>query len=198
LKNNRKNMSDSQLVQLALKNSDDYFYLIEKYEPKLMRYIHRTVSVIQEEAEDLLQDIFIKIYKNLNGFNQKFKFSSWIYRIAHNEILNFAYKRKTILNLIRTETSNSYGSSIIDEMPGTQDAVSDFESKQSRQKMHSAMMELPLKYREVLVLRFFEDKSYDEMSDILRKPEGTVATLISRAKKKFEPIAKKHQLEEIL
>ncbi len=186
------------MVQLALKNPDDYFYLIEKYEPKLIRYVHRLVNVTPEEAEDLLQDIFIKIYKNLNGFNQKLKFSSWIYRIAHNEILNFAYKKKIVSNLIRTDASDANGLSVIDEVPGTDDAASDFESKQSREKMQIAIMELPLKYREILVLRFFEEKTYDEISDILRKPEGTIATLISRAKKKFAKIAKKHKLEEML
>ncbi len=56
-------------------------------------------------------------------------------------------------------------------------------------------MELPEKYREVLILKFFEDKSYREISDILKKPEGTVATLINRAKKKFKKVAKRYQLE---
>ncbi len=163
-----------------------------------MRYIHRLVNLTREEAEDILQDIFIKVYRNLNGFNQKLKFSSWIYRIAHNEILNSAYKKKIMSNLIRTAAPDANGLSVIDEMPGTDNAVSDFESKQSRERMQSALMELSIKYREVLVLRFFEDKTYDEMSDILRKPEGTIATLISRAKKKFAKIAEKHQLEEIL
>ncbi len=198
MKDNRKNMSDAQLVRLALENPDDYLCLIEKYEAKLMRYVHRLINVTREEAEDLLQDIFIKVYRNLNGFNRKLKFSSWIYRIAHNEILNFARKKNMLSNLIRADMPDSDGISIIDEIPGPQDSVSDFESKQYREKMETALMELSLKYREVLVLRFFEDKTYDEISDILRKPQGTVATLINRAKKKFKKIAEKHKLEEIL
>ncbi len=191
-------MSDNQLVQLALKNPDDYLYLIEKYESKLTRYIHRTVRVMQEDAEDLLQDIFIKVYRNLNGFNQNLKFSSWIYRIAHNEILNYAYKKGKYSDFIQTDISDSDETSIIDKMPGTEDSNADFEAKQSHEKILSALMELPIKYREALVLRFFEDKSYNEISDILRKPDGTVATLINRAKRKFEKIAEKHQLKELL
>ena len=81
-----ENLSDLQLVKLSLKDHQNFRYLVERYEPLLLRYMRRIANVSKEEAEDLLQEIFIKVYKNLNGFDQKLKFSSWIYRIAHNEI----------------------------------------------------------------------------------------------------------------
>ena len=198
MKKTQETMSDLQLVQLTLKNPDDYLYLIERYELKLTRYIHRVTIVTQEEAEDLLQEIFIKVYRNLNGFNQKLKFSSWIYRIAHNEVLNYVYKRGTIPRMIQIDDPDVNSPSVLGEMLSGENAASDSESKEMHERMMHALMELPLKCREVLVLRFFEDKSYDEISDILRKPSGTVASLINRAKKKFRKIAREHQLGEML
>jgi len=191
-------MTDVQLVQLALRTPDAYLYLIKRYETKLTRYIHRVTSVTREEAEDLLQEIFIKVYRNLNGFNQKLKFSSWIYRIAHNEIINYGYKKRALPNMIRMDSPDVDASFVTAEARNEEEAATGLESRESRERMMQALLELPLKYREVLVLRFFDEKSYGEISDILRKPEGTVATLISRAKKKFRKIASEHQLGEML
>lgn len=191
-------MSDVQLVQLALRTPDAYLYLIKRYETKLTRYIHRVTSVTGEEAEDLLQEIFIKVYRNLNGFNQKLKFSSWIYRIAHNEIINYGYKKRALPNMVQMDSPDVNASFVTAEASNEEKAISDLELKEFHERMMQALLDLPLKYREVLVLRFFDEKSYGEISDILRKPEGTVATLISRAKKKFRKIASKYQLGEML
>jgi len=195
---NHEKMSDAELVQLALKNPDTYLYLIKRYESKLTRYIYRVTSVTREEAEDLLQEIFIKVYRNLNGFNQKLKFSSWIYRIAHNEIINYGYKKRALLNIIQMEPPDFDSRFSIDETQNSEEAGADLESRESHERITQALKELPLKYREVLVLRFFDDKSYGEISDILKKPAGTVATLINRAKKKFRKIASEHQLGDML
>ncbi|MFH1582108.1 MAG: sigma-70 family RNA polymerase sigma factor [Pseudomonadota bacterium] len=98
--NDYENMPDEQLVQLSLKDQGCFYYLMKRYEIKILRYIKRLTTASQEEAEDIIQEVFIKVYRNLNGFNQKLKFSSWIYRIAHNEIIN--QYRKTKLRLAIT------------------------------------------------------------------------------------------------
>ncbi len=190
-----KNLSDLQLVQLSLKDHQNFHYLMERYEPPLLRYMKRTASVTREEAEDLLQDIFIKVYRNLNGFDQKLRFSSWIYRIAHNEIVNQAYKKKVRSVTTSLNESNEHLLKQGEWTEESGDAHFELESKDSSERMRDALMKLPDKYREVLILKFFEDKSYREISAILRKPEGTIATLINRAKKKFKKIAIRYQLE---
>ena len=193
-----RNLSDEELVQKSLDNRDDFYYLIKRYESKLLKYIKRITNVTNEEAEDLLQEIFIKVYRHLNGFDQKLKFSSWIYRIAHNEVINFAKKRRGGPLLTRTSDGDDSSGAMLDNLAGEDDVHGNYVAMESRERVWQALMELPLKYREVLVLKFFENKSYREMSDILRKPEGTVATLVNRAKKKFTKIASKYQLEGIL
>ncbi len=189
-----ENLSDLQLIQLSLEDHRNFEILMERYEPLLLRYIRRIANVSREEAEDLLQEIFIKVFRNLNGFDQKLKFSSWIYRIAHNEIVNHAYKQK-VRSVITSMDDNNEHYLKQGKWTEKSDAYFDLESKESSKRLQEALMELPEKYREVLILKFFEDKSYREISDILKKPEGTVATLINRAKKKFKKVAKRYQLE---
>ena len=81
-------LTDEQLVALAL-GEDRYFEtIVERYEKKLQYYIMRFINCSAADAEDIIQDVFVNAYRNLNGFDTSLKFSSWIYRIAHNEAIN--------------------------------------------------------------------------------------------------------------
>jgi len=188
-----ENMSDEQLVQLSLKDENCYYYLIERYETKILRYIHRATNVNKEDSEDLLQEIFIKIYRNLNGFNQKLKFSSWIYRIAHNEIVRQYHKNKSRKTMFSLNDEDDAGN-ILSQLISDEDICNIYESREKATKVREILSQLPNKYQEVLVFRYFEGQSYKEISDILRKPPGTVATLINRAKLHFKKMAKRHHL----
>jgi RNA polymerase sigma-70 factor (ECF subfamily) len=190
--NDYENMSDEQLVQLSLKDQDCFYYLMKRYDIKILRYIKRLTTVTQEKAEDIIQEVFIKVYRNLNGFNRKLKFSSWIYQIAHNEIIN--QYRKTKLRLATIPLNIEDQANLIDSISDTIEINGAYESFENAERVRKALAELPDKYREILVLRYLEDKSYDEISDILRKPPGTVATQINRAKASFKKIAGRHQL----
>ena len=162
-------LPDEELARRSLKDRDVFYYLIKRYEPRLLRYIKRLTHVTREEAEDLLQEIFIKVYRHLNGFDQRLKFSSWIYRIAHNEVINFAKKRKAGMALFHLDEGDG-GAASLENMAGKDDVHGNYVFMESREQVRQALMELPLKYREVLVLKFFENMSYREMSDVLRKP----------------------------
>jgi len=186
-------MSDEQLVQLSLKDENCYYYLIERYETKILRYIHRATNVNKEDSEDLLQEIFIKIYRNLNGFNQKLKFSSWIYRIAHNEIVRQYHNNKSRKTMFSLNDEDDAGN-ILSQLISDEDICNTYESREKATKVREILSQLPNKYQEVLVFRYFEGQSYKEISDILRKPPGTVATLINRAKLHFKKMAKRHHL----
>jgi len=192
--NNYENMSDLELVQLSLENKENFYYLIKRYEGKISQYIRRLTNVSQEETEDILQNIFIKVYRNLNGFNQNLKFSSWIYRIAHNEIINHYHKNKSRLKTVplNLDSNDVY---LLDELiSDTDDIFKHLITHENADKIREVLSKLPNKYREILILRYLEEKKYDEISDILCKPPGTVATLINRAKSKFKKLAKHHNL----
>ncbi len=187
--------SDKEWVRLSLKDKENFYHLMKKYEPKLLRYIRRMTNVGRQESEDILQDIFIKVYRKLAEYDHSFKFSSWIYRIAHNEIIDHYHKNKAWKKASRMNIDNKDVQQLLKLYSGQQDVESRYISRENTENIGRVLDQLPEKYREVLVLHYLEEKKYREISDILRKPPGTVATLINRAKSKFRQIAEKNSGE---
>lgn len=173
--------TDGELVKLSLENEDYFYCIISRYENVLTHYIQRISSSSKEDAEDILQEVFISVYKNLNDFDDSLKFSSWIYRITHNKTISAWRKLKSRPKTISTDEEND----LFNIIPSGEDILGDLEKKYNAEKMRKTLDKLDKKYKEVLVLKFLEDKDYKEISDILKKPLGTIATLISRAKAKL-------------
>ena len=174
--------NDEELVALTLKNPDNYVFLVDRYEPKLSRYIMRISSSSKEDAEDILQDVFISAYKNLNDFDTDLKFSSWIYRITHNKVISHFRKISA-----RPKTTTYEGDTqLLNILASDEDLNRDMERKYTAEQVRSILEGMDERYKEVLILKFLEEKDYKEISDILEKPMGTVATLINRAKKQFK------------
>ncbi|NTW29884.1 MAG: sigma-70 family RNA polymerase sigma factor [Candidatus Moranbacteria bacterium] len=148
-----------------------------RYETPLLRYIRRISSFDRDDAEDILQEAFIKAYRNLNDFDHGSKFSSWMYRIVHNQTIDTARKRK--LRSVVSIEEHDLGQIL----RAATDIGQEMERKQDLADIDAAIRSLPDTYREALILRFLEEKTYEEIMDILRLPKGTVATLISRGKK---------------
>jgi len=188
--NNWDNLSDEDLVKLTLKKQDNFLYLIRRYEAKLSRYVKRIAGLNKEDTEDILQEVFIKTYQNLNSFDKDLKFSSWIYRIAHNEVID-NYRKKQARPQEITYDSETILNNIISEF----DINREVDQKYLQDNITRILNSLDIKYREVLVLKFLEEKEYKEISDIIKKPMGTVATLISRAKKQFYKNIKEQEIK---
>lgn len=183
--------SDEEIIALTLADQGYYACLIERYEQKLTNYIRRLAGLSAEDTEDLLQDIFIKIYQNLNDFDQNLKFSSWAYRIAHNEIISHWRKSNSRPQLVGGNEVEEFLHNVADET----NIHVDLEKQSVREDIQKILEKIDLKYREVLVLKFLEEKSYEEIADILKKPLGTISTLISRAKKLFKKEAEKMNIK---
>lgn len=178
---------DSALAKMIRRNPRVYKELMKRYHDKIFSYLYRLTGN-KEEAEDLLQNVFVKVYKNINRFDTRRKFSSWIYRIAHNEAVNFLKKRgrKKFVSLEDIETTRDK----LETASPAKSPVDAWINKELKNEMQSALDKLPSKYKEVLILRYFLDKSYEEMSEILGKPINTVGTLLNRAKRKLLQIIK--------
>lgn len=177
-----KGLSDNEIAARSLENLDYFSCLYQRYEPELLRYIRRVSGVDEDEAQDILQESFIKIWRNLHEFDTGMKFSSWIYRIVHNETISHLRKKRSY-GKDKTVDAELYRNILTDE-EGSWMAE---EAKLAR--IPDILAKLPEKYREILVLKFLELKSYQEISDILKIPEGTVAIRISRAKERFREIS---------
>ena len=173
--------SDEELVALTLVNQDYFLYIINRYKDKLFRYIRRITNIDADEAEDVLQDVFIKAYLNLNDFDQDLKFSSWIYRIAHNQVITQYRKTKARPQGHKVDLTNEEVKNLISDLNPTRD----IDIKLLKGNIHKVLDKLEEKYREILILKFIEEKSYQEISDIIERPIGTVASLLNKAKQEF-------------
>jgi RNA polymerase sigma-70 factor, ECF subfamily len=177
-----KNISDEELViKIRKEDKELYSEIVNRYENKLMRYANYLIYN-QEKAADVVQESFIKGYVNLNGFNAKKKFSSWIYRIVHNEAMNVVkkYHKESPINEDM-------------DWPSNINLEEEFDKRQIQEMAQKCLKEIPIKYSEPLELFFIEDYSYEDISDILRLPMGTVATRINRAKALMKNICQKHK-----
>lgn len=172
--------SDEEVVRQTLLDKEAFALLIERYEAKLLRYLERLGVGVLEDREDILQNAFVKAYKNLNSFDPTLSFSSWMYRIAHNEAMSFFRFKHARPQVILNEEDEVLLTELRDE---NSDSSRLAELRISREKLSEAFTKLPQQYRDALALRFFEDRSYTEISDILKVPTGTVSTLLYRAKR---------------
>lgn len=176
----RGTQSDQELVAATLRDKHAYVGLVERYEAPLLRYVRR-LGADRELAKDAVQEAFIKAYVNLNDYDPSLAFSAWLYRIVHNETISLFRKMANRPAPVTKEEDLGLFERIPDEL----DLVVESDRARVRAAVARALSRLEPKYREVMVLRFFEEMSYDEISDILRIPHGTVATLINRGKSRL-------------
>ncbi len=185
----RTESADEALVPLAIADDRYFGILVERYETRLRRYIMRFINCSPEDAEDIVQDTFINVYRNLNGFDTDLKFSSWLYRIAHNEAVSH-------LRRITARPATPWEDDKLEALASDADVERELHRKMDGTIIRAAVDRLDAKYKEALVLRYFEDKSYEEISDILQKPTGSVSSLITRAKRLLVKELKKAATEQ--
>jgi RNA polymerase sigma-70 factor (ECF subfamily) len=176
--------TDIELVELTLENLENYKYIIERYQTKLNSYLKRLLYTSSADVEDVLQDTFIKIYKNLNSYKPSHKFSSWAYRIAHNEAISYLRSKKLSVNELSNDIETDIFELIASDVNIEKEAIKECNSKQFREIFN----QLDEKSREILELKFVEEFDYSEISEILQIPSGTVGSLINRAKIKFKEL----------
>lgn len=177
------NKTDEEIVAQIVRGDVDMFgELMQRYEARLMRYV---VYLIHDEAMagDVVQETFIKSYKNLQSFNAKYKFSSWIYRIAHNEAMNAIKREKHIVQELDVEE--------IHEATYETTTIQDIDRAILQGNVKACLDSLDLRYREVLMLQYYENMKYSEIADVLHMPVSTVGVWASRGKAMLKQICEK-------
>lgn len=182
--------TDELLVKEAIRDSEYFLELMNRYEARLLRYIKRTVNVSDADAEDILQEVFIKSYQNLNSFDTSLKFSSWMYRITYNHCISYFRKHKKDMQVISSEDNMTLVTGLASDL----DVGEDIAQKINQELLISIMRKMDSKYRTVLILKYLEEKDYKEISDIMKIPMGTVATYVNRAKKQLKKLLISHNL----
>jgi RNA polymerase sigma-70 factor (ECF subfamily) len=172
-----KAQTDLAAVRAALADPVAYTPLVDRYAGQILRYIQRISGVSTADAEDLTQLTFIRAYQSLNAFDQQLTFSTWLYRIAHNLTVS-DHRARTA----RAQTISLTSADLAPLVASTVGPEQALDQALLAEQVRSLLTTLPAAQREVLVLYYLEDKSYEEISDILRTPAGTVASLLSRAR----------------
>jgi RNA polymerase sigma-70 factor, ECF subfamily len=174
-------LSDEALVKQVINDDQELFgEVVKRYQDKLERYIMRLGSS-REQAQDIVQDTFIKSFKNLRSFNSDFKFSSWIYRIAHNEAVNLFKKESKYQKF-------SFSDWLSEVLPSNSNVEEEVGDKIDLEQLKKQLEKLDLKYKEVLILYYLEEKKYKEISKILKVPTSTVGIRLKRAKQQFKKL----------
>lgn len=175
------NSSDEQIVAAVCEgDAASFALLIERYQNKLFYYVLKYVAET-DKAEDIVQESFIKIYTNLRSFDQTKKFSAWAYRITHNQLIDTVRKQKPTVSIEQNEWVNNIADPSVD-------IVEEIQGKQTKKEVQSAVALLPSKYKDVIILHYFEGYGYEEISDILAIPTSSVGTRIRRGKQKLKDI----------
>lgn len=181
-------MTDEELVKAIQKGDKQaYSHVVNRYQGKIYAYVMRLTNH-RDEAYDITQDVFLKAYKHLHRFDTDRKFSSWIYRIAHNESVNWLKKKTRVkMESLESHVENGY------QLEGKTDIHAEMIRKQEQHVVRKAIASLPEKYRKVMVMRYAEQLSYQEIAKKLDKPINTIGTLINRAKKRLASEMKEAQ-----
>jgi len=173
---------DSRLIKSALSGDNrSYKKLMRKYHPAIFNFIFRMVRD-REQVEDLTQEAFIKAFNSLKNFNEEFAFSTWLYKIATNNCIDYIRKRK-LQSYSIDKPIESKDSDYTFELPDdSYEADKELISDQRTHLLSKAIANLPEKYKRVIHLRHVDEKSYEEIAVLLKLPIGTVKAHIFRAR----------------
>jgi RNA polymerase sigma-70 factor (ECF subfamily) len=176
------NKDDKDLVRECLEGSRRSFEeIVEKYYKVVYRLAFRLLHN-DDDAQEITQTVFIKAYENLNSYNPKFKFFSWLYRITVNEALNYSKKQ-------------SYTEKLSDEYSTTEANPDEmYDKSELGDKIQFALMELDMLYRVPVVLKHFLDYSYKELSEMLGVPEKTVKSRLFTGRQQLKDILIKNKV----
>lgn len=182
-------IADSDLVSRAVAGREDGFEeLVRRYQRPIASYVYRMVGNY-EASLDLAQDIFIKVYASLSRYRSEYKFSTWIYKIAHNAAVDYLRRNSTREQSITEDFGGEQREISFERSRPSPEIESEREER--RAEIERVVRLLPPAYRELIVLRHSHDLSYEEIAEVTGLPLGTVKNRLFRARELM-----RSQLEE--
>ena len=176
---NTQILEDSELVKEILTGKLELFEeILNRYERQILVYTKRLLNGNQHDSEDATSETFFKCYKNIASYNESYKFSSWLYRIAHNTAVNII-RSKSNLFFFDTDSFWQIPNPTKDESPITKD------------ELEKVLDSLKFEEKNILILFYLNEKSLREIGDILKITDNSVAQKLSRARKKAKEIITK-------
>lgn len=173
-------IADSDLVLRVISGREDGFEeLVRRYQRPIAAYVYRMVGDY-DSALDLTQEVFIKVYGSLERYRSEYKFSTWIYKIAHNAAVDHLRRYSTREQALVGESDGTTYDLPIESGKPTPEQES--ERRERRAEIEAVVDQLPPAYRELVVLRHSHDLSYDEIAEVTALPLGTVKNRLFRAR----------------
>jgi len=174
--------TDADLVAAILKGEQElYSDLVQRYQGRLVNYLYRLLRSTQE-AEDLAQEVFFKIYKALDRYDPKYKFSTWLFRVAQNAAIDQIRKRRLLLVSMDRQGSSDDDLGTWEFASSDPSPYGDLRNRERGEAIQVAIDGLPWDYRELIVLRHFGELSYDEIAKLKEMPLGTVKNKLFRGR----------------
>ena len=178
----REQLDDRALVARILEGDRDRFTeLVKRYEKRVINYVYR-ITHRYEDAHDLTQEIFVKVFLALDRYDPKYQFSTWLFRIAQNSAID-ALRKKSIAEVSLTRPPSVDENSKEREFPD--DGISPYRALKNKQlstAIDTAVARLPPDYRELIQLRHYAELSYEEIASMKKLPLGTVKNKLFRAR----------------
>ncbi|CAN5523117.1 sigma-70 family RNA polymerase sigma factor [soil metagenome] len=181
-----KNLTDGELIVTAISGREDSFEeLVRRYQRPITNYVYRMLNNY-DASLDVTQEVFIKVYNSLARYSSDYKFSTWLYRIAHNAAID--YMRRNSVNQQSIEAENADGTYQLQLESPNPTPEQDRELSEWRTEIEAVVKCLPAVYRELILLRHSQDLSYDEIAEITNLPLGTVKNRLFRAREMMREI----------
>lgn len=183
---NIKKLTDVELIAKAIRGREDGFEeLVRRYQRPITAYVYRMLNDY-ESSLDVTQEVFIKVYNSLEKYSSDYKFSTWLYRIAHNAAID--HMRRNSANLQSLETENDEGAYQMQIESPLLTPEQERERSEWRSEIEAVVKCLPSVYRELILLRHAQDLSYDEIAEVTNLPLGTVKNRLFRAREMMREI----------
>lgn len=174
-------LSDAELVQRVLAGEEDAFAeVVRRWEPKLRAYVGQIVKS-PEEARDLVQEAFTRAWSNLNQYNQTFRFSTWLFRIAHNLAIDQLRRRRQPLVSLDASGDEEGSARALDPADSRRGPLAELANRELAEALAREIDNLPTAYRELVTLRHFVGLAYTEIAELKGLPLGTVKNKLFRA-----------------
>jgi len=177
---NIKKLTDVELIADAILGREDGFEeLVRRYQRPITGYVYRMLNDY-EAALDVTQEVFIKVYNSLERYSSDYKFSTWLYRIAHNAAIDYMRRNSMVKQSIEAENADGTYQLQLESPNPTPEQ--ERERTEWRNEIDSVVKCLPIAYRDLIILRHSQDLSYDEIAEVTGLPLGTVKNRLFRAR----------------
>jgi RNA polymerase sigma-70 factor (ECF subfamily) len=182
-------MTDEELVRTVLEGDRERFAdLVGRYQSRLVNYLYRLVRNT-DDAHDLAQEVFVRVYQALDRFDPRYRFSTWLFRVAQNAAIDQIRRRRIrTVSLGPTDDARGEGSREVEVEAGDPSALDHLEGAERDAEVRGAIETLPWEYRELILLRHYGELAYDEIAEAKGMPLGTVKNKLFRARQMLKRV----------